>query len=642
MQDLTECEQLLQEAFPTGRLVDLRAGNPAVDDPIAGAGWGSDRTIRAEVIRGLLLSNPGREQSLCNPEPVPSAVPAIRLTGARIAGPLDLAHTNFSYPLCLEHCWFEKIPDWRWMTAGYLDLGHSVLPGILADNLRVEADLVVSHCYINGEVRLYSAYVGGDLNLDESELDFPSGRPLNAAGATVIGAVFMIGLAANGGMRLVDTHISGALDLSGATLSNPGGVALEGSRISVDGPVFCRSGFTCKGELRLRRARINEFLDFAQARLFNPGGNALYAPGIVVDGGVSCRDGSILEGELNLLRARVSGDLDLSGAHLCNPGGVAFEGRRLTIGGAVFCRNGFSCNGEMRLARAHITGFLDFAQARLSNPGRNALSAPSISADGGLMCRDGSASTFAGSIVLDHARITPDLDLTGARLGGASDSLSCAYLAADQLRLPLAPLNGTVDLSHAQLGLLDADPQGTPAGIYSNGLTYTALNPLLPARARIEWLCPRQADYMPQPYEQLAAAYRRIGHDADARSVLHVKEQRRHQQSSLLVKLWGLLQDVTTGYGYRPARAGLWLIALLALGTTIFSVHPPAPLKSGVPAFNPFFYTLDLLIPVVTYGQQAAFGPKGIYQWFAYGLMTAGWLLATTIITGITRALYRG
>jgi hypothetical protein len=59
------------------------------------------------------------------------------------------------------------------------------------------------------------------------------------------------------------------------------------------------------------------------------------------------------------------------------------------------------------------------------------------------------------------------------------------------------------------------------------------------------------------------------------------------------------------------------------------------------PEFNPFFCTLDLLLPVVSYGQQTAFAGKGPYQWMAYGLMTAGWLLATTIITGITRALYR-
>src|SRR5258708_4618137 len=217
MQDLTERERLLQEAFPIGRLVDLRAGDPDVDDARAGAGWGSDRTIRAEVIRGLLLRSR---------EPGQSAGPAIRLMGARIVGPLDLAHANFSYPLYLEHCWFEKIPDWRWMTAGYLDLSHSELPGILADNLRVEADLVISHCHINGEVGLHSAYVGGDLNLDGSYVDFPSGQALNATGATVAGDLFMIGLVANGRIRLVDTHISGTLDLSGAPLSNPGGVAV--------------------------------------------------------------------------------------------------------------------------------------------------------------------------------------------------------------------------------------------------------------------------------------------------------------------------------------------------------------------------------------------------------------------------------
>jgi hypothetical protein len=33
--------------------------------------------------------------------------------------------------------------------------------------------------------------------------------------------------------------------------------------------------------------------------------------------------------------------------------------------------------------------------------------------------------------------------------------------------------------------------------------------------------------------------------------------------------------------------------------------------------------------------------PVGIYQWLSYVLITAGWILATTIIAGLTRALYR-
>jgi hypothetical protein len=211
-----------------------------------------------------------------------------------------------------------------------------------------------------------------------------------------------------------------------------------------------------------------------------------------------------------------------------------------------------------------------------------------------------------------------------------------------RLLLPRRPAAGTPDLRHARLGILYADPQSTPAGIRADGLTYDVLAPLLPARERMKWLISGEDGYAPQPYEQLAAAYRRIGHDADARIVLHARQRRRHQNLPLPARAWGLLQDVTTGYGYRPGRAGLWLIALVALGTIIFGVHPPAPLRnSAAPPFNPLFYTLDLLIPIVTYGQQAAYGPAGAYQWLAYGLMTAGWLLATTIIAGITRALSR-
>jgi hypothetical protein len=72
-----------------------------------------------------------------------------------------------------------------------------------------------------------------------------------------------------------------------------------------------------------------------------------------------------------------------------------------------------------------------------------------------------------------------------------------------------------------------------------------------------------------------------------------------------------------------------------------FQPASPRPAQSSARLeFNPFFYTLDLLLPVISYGQQSAFAPTGIYQWLSYALITAGWILATTIITGISRALY--
>jgi hypothetical protein len=53
-------------------------------------------------------------------------------------------------------------------------------------------------------------------------------------------------------------------------------------------------------------------------------------------------------------------------------------------------------------------------------------------------------------------------------------------------------------------------------------------------------------------------------------------------------------------------------------------------------------YTLDLLLPLVDLGQEQHFTPSGWTIWFAYLLIAAGWTLATTVATGITRNLRGG
>ncbi|WP_199830451.1 hypothetical protein [Streptomyces sp. MMG1533] len=39
-------------------------------------------------------------------------------------------------------------------------------------------------------------------------------------------------------------------------------------------------------------------------------------------------------------------------------------------------------------------------------------------------------------------------------------------------------------------------------------------------------------------------------------------------------RAWGHVQDVAVGYGYRPLRAGLWLMALLVCGAPFSGLHP--------------------------------------------------------------------
>jgi hypothetical protein len=71
-------------------------------------------------------------------------------------------------------------------------------------------------------------------------------------------------------------------------------------------------------------------------------------------------------------------------------------------------------------------------------------------------------------------------------------------------------------------------------------------------------------------------------------------------------------------------------------------MHPPTPIR-GVAAlhFNPVIYTVDLTVPIVNLGFKNTYALVGFEQWFSYLLIAAGWILATTIATGITRIIRR-
>lgn len=57
--DLTPAEVRIWRAFPRGASVDFRAAENA--DPALGNTWGSERTVRASVLRALLIKAPQEE-----------------------------------------------------------------------------------------------------------------------------------------------------------------------------------------------------------------------------------------------------------------------------------------------------------------------------------------------------------------------------------------------------------------------------------------------------------------------------------------------------------------------------------------------------------------------------------------------------
>jgi hypothetical protein len=219
--------------------------------------------------------------------------------------------------------------------------------------------------------------------------------------------------------------------------------------------------------------------------------------------------------------------------------------------------------------------------AHVGDGSGEAIAAKGLTVDGDMQCTDG--FTTHGSINLRAARITGRLSFRGAVLHAPESDrqgrsgLHLSLLQAAELDLRAAePVIGGIRLSNAHVGTLDDDPAVWPSRIWLNGFTYDSIQgSRAPVAERLEWLRRDTLGYRPQPYEQLAAFYRRTGRDEDARQVLLAKQ--RHQRTTLHApgRAFGQLLDWAVGYGYRPWLAAIWLAALLATGTAVFTLHPP-------------------------------------------------------------------
>ena len=86
----------LDQHARSGAWLDLRVGDERMDDPTNGAGWGAERTIRAEAIAELLTRGDHGSRR------------AVRLRGARIAGTLSLEGVQIDRPFALIECHFDE------------------------------------------------------------------------------------------------------------------------------------------------------------------------------------------------------------------------------------------------------------------------------------------------------------------------------------------------------------------------------------------------------------------------------------------------------------------------------------------------------------------------------------------------------
>ncbi|MFN8074114.1 MAG: hypothetical protein U0Q15_01695 [Kineosporiaceae bacterium] len=485
--------------------------------------------------------------------------------------------------------------------------------------------------------RLAAAFrTGTDLDLADAEVDAgliaallvrPPDHPVAAPGEGLESARVPA-------LRLTRAHVVGALDLAFAEVTAP--VVLTGCRfdaqpvltgactrsLTLDGctlPGLAARLVQVRGDLRLtgctvtgttslENAEISGSLNLSASRLQVPGGRALSAGGMTVGGGVVGRRGLVVDGEARLVGAKISGGVLLHGATLSRPGGTALCLDEITTN-RVELSDGFTCTGQLLMRSATITGRLSFFRARLIGAAVNGSSAP-------------------GSVGNKQVR-----------------ALRARGMTAGEMELRPAQVEGLVDLSQAHVGALRDSEATWPAHLRLDGFTYDHLlgaDPAPSVAARCRWLAREQETYRPQPYEQLAEYYRRLGHDADARRVLLAKERRRRATRPVPQRLGGWLLDALVGYGYRSELAAIWLAVLVVVGSLVFSAHHPRVIDpEHTPHFSPVVYAIDLLIPIGAFGLRTAYDPVGWTAWVADALIAAGWILATALVAGVSRRVGR-
>ncbi|WP_143229572.1 hypothetical protein [Actinophytocola xanthii] len=372
-----------------------------------------------------------------------------------MVGQLDLDHVTGVTGLSLVECALPDGITCRHARLREMTLDRSMAATLHAEGLRVEGDLFLRSATLRGAgeggaVRLLGALIGGQLDLGDSEVLNTTGPALHADGLRMEGDLFLRsatlrGAGESGAVRLLGALIGGQLDLEGSEITNATDPAFAADGLRVEGDLFLRNavlqGTDGGGAVRLLGALIGGQLDLEGSEITNATDPAFAADGLRVEGDLFLRN-AVLQGTdgggaVRLLGALIGGQLDLGGSEITNATGPAFAADGLRVEGSLFLRNaalrGAGESGAVRLLGARIGGQLGLEGGEITNITGPALRADSLRVERGLFLRNAALAGAgeSGAVRLLGAQVGGQLGLEG----GEITNITGPGLHADALRV---------------------------------------------------------------------------------------------------------------------------------------------------------------------------------------------------------------
>jgi hypothetical protein len=469
---------------------------------------------------------------------------------------------------------------------GYFENTTTNQSAFNATTAKITGDVIARKAEFYGQVRFDGAAIGGNFVCSGTEFINASSDALTCNLFKVDGDVNLSeGFRARGTVRLHGASVGGSVGCHGGHFTRPDAnspVAFDAQAARIAGSMFFQHGFTAEGEMRLIGATVHGTLEFDGGLVSNTNGLAIAADGMTVGMSAYLRDGFKARGGVRLFGGTIGGNLELSAASFEATGTPAIIANQAKIG-RILLLNRTSAAGEVSFVNVEVGGDMNCHAAQLNNAHGTALNLRGSSIRGSIFLTNG---FFADGIV----------NLTAAKVGG--------YF---EWRGITNPSNTKLYLNSATFGtLIDEEASWPKRGNLSiDGLVYERISAPYNARTRIKWLSlSDDSSFLPQPFEQLAATLRAMGHEADADEVMIAKNNHRPG-----MRWW--LFGTFAGYGYRPLYAFLWSVLFVLLSTAVFycayrcRIIAPTDLSEiekhpeSYPGFSALIYSLQKFVPLL-------------------------------------------
>jgi hypothetical protein len=265
---------------------------------------------------------------------------------------------------------------------------------------------------------------------------------------------------------------------------------------------------------------------------------------------------------------------------------------------------------------------------------------------GGLNCYNAALRNDSGPALNARAlRVDHDVDLR--------EFVAVGCGAGATLNLSGMRIEGSLIFKPAKLEVAGSGK----AVLDLDGLTYSGLPIGISSGEWLYLLRNGTPAYAAQPYQHLAAAHLAAGQDDEARRILIA--QRKDQLYRLALtgrneRAWTRFTGWTLGYGYRPWRALVGLVIVIAtaliLTVTVGGHGGLVRTQSSAPATSPCSTVervgagLDISLPLINTGAQSychvsSTAAGQVITAAGWGLQVLAWAFAALFVAGFTGAV---